>query len=91
MRIQAFNQRTTPELKASVSRIAADVSRDPQSGAVFYLVRLHIPVDEIVRIGPLQVQSGMLAEVFMQTASRSPWQYLIQPLRDQLVRAFRER
>ena len=91
VRIQAFNQRTTPELKASVSRIAADVSRDPQSGAVFYLVRLHIPVDEIVRIGPLQVQSGMLAEVFMQTASRSPWQYLIQPLRDQLVRAFRER
>jgi HlyD family secretion protein len=33
----------------------------------------------------------MPAEVFVQTQERTPLQYLLKPLREQMARAFRER
>jgi HlyD family secretion protein len=33
----------------------------------------------------------MPAEIFIQTYERSPLQYLLKPLRDQIARTFRER
>ncbi len=33
VRLHAFNQRTTPEIEGHLSWLAADVSRDPQSGS----------------------------------------------------------
>lgn len=91
VKLHAFNQRTTPELRATVTRIAADVTREPQTGLVFYVVRLLIPREELDRIAPLQVVPGMQADVFIETYSRSPWAYLAKPVRDQFQRAFRER
>jgi HlyD family secretion protein len=34
---------------------------------------------------------GMPAEAFIQTYARTPLQYLLKPLRDQIARTFRER
>jgi HlyD family secretion protein len=33
----------------------------------------------------------MLAESFIRTAERTPFEYMVKPLKDQINRAFRER
>ena len=90
-RFSAFNQRTTPEVAGVVSFVSADVSRDAQSNASYFTVRVTLPEEERRRLAGLQLVSGMPAEVFMQTGSRTMLSYLFKPITDQLQRAFVER
>jgi HlyD family secretion protein len=91
VRFSAFNQRTTPELTGLVSYVSADVSHDQQTNAPYFTVRVILPDDERRKLAGLQLISGMPAEVFMQTGSRSMMSYLLKPLADQVRRAFIER
>ena len=91
VRFSAFNQRTTPELIGLVSYVAADVSRDQQTSASYFTVRVTLPDDERRRLAGLQLVPGMPAEVFMQTGSRTMMSYLFKPITDQLHRTFVER
>jgi HlyD family secretion protein len=90
-RFPAFNQRVTPELAGVVSYVSADIARDPQSNAGFFTVRVTLPDEERRRLAGLQLVSGMPAEIFMQTGSRTMLSYLFKPITDQLARAFVER
>jgi HlyD family secretion protein len=91
IRLHAFNQRTTPELTGIVSRVAPDITREPQTGLTYYMVRITIPQTELDRIAPLQVNAGMQADVYLKTYDRTPISYLIKPVKDQFAKAFRER
>lgn len=91
VKIHAFNQRTTPELNGAVSLISADTTRDQQSSPAYYLARVSVSPLELSRIAPNHVSAGMQAEVFVQTESRTPLEYIVKPLKDQIARAFRER
>ncbi|MGX1790464.1 HlyD family type I secretion periplasmic adaptor subunit [Bosea sp. NPDC055332] len=91
VKIHAFNQRTTPELSGQVSRISADTSRDQQTGAIFYTIRVSLPASEIARLGQNRITAGMQAEVFVRTEDRTPLEYIVKPLKDQIAKAFRER
>jgi HlyD family secretion protein len=91
IKLHAFNQRTTPELTGTVSRISADTSRDPQTAATFYTVRIAVSADEIARLAPHRIAAGMQAEVFLKTEDRTPLEFIVKPLRDQIAKAFRER
>jgi HlyD family secretion protein len=90
-RFSAFNQRVTPELAGLVSYVSADISRDQQTNAAYFTVRVALPDEERRRLAGLQLVSGMPAEVFMQTGSRTMLSYLLKPITDQLQRAFIER
>jgi HlyD family secretion protein len=91
IRLSAFNQRTTPQLNGVVTYVSADLSRDRQTNAAYYTVRVTLPGDEVRRLGSLQLIAGMPAEVFLQTASRTMMSYLFKPITDQLQRTFNER
>jgi HlyD family secretion protein len=91
IRFSAFNQRVTPQLNGTVSYVSADTSRDQQSNAPYFSVRVTLPDEERRRLAGLQLVSGMPAEVFMQTGSRTMMSYLLKPIADQLQRAFIER
>ncbi len=91
VKVQAGNQRITPEIAGTVSRIAADVTREQQTGMVYYLVRISLPVSEVEKLGDLKIMSGMQAESYIQTSERTPFEYMVKPLKDQFNRAFRER
>jgi len=91
VRFSAFNQRTTPQLTGQVSYVSPDTSRDQQTNAPYFTVRIMLPEDERRRLVGLQLVSGMPAEVFMQTGSRTMMSYLLKPIADQLQRAFVER
>ena len=54
VRVHASNARTTPEIHGTLTRIAADVSRDPQTGASFYTIRVALPAAEVARLGSLR-------------------------------------
>jgi HlyD family secretion protein len=91
LRFSAFNMRTTPELNGTVVRIAADTNTDQRTGQSYYLVRIAMTADEIKRLGDVKLTPGMPVEAFIQTGERTMLAYLVKPLHDQLMRAFREK
>ena len=91
VRFPAFNQRTTPQLAGLVSYVSADLSRDKQSNATYYTVKVTLPASERQRLGDLQLVAGMPAETFLQTTSRTLLSYLLKPITEQLARMFNER
>ena len=91
LRFSAFNQRTTPEIQGTISRISADVTSDQRTGQSFYTARVAITAEELARLGGARLLPGMPAEIFAKTYDRSVLSYFIKPLSDQIVRAFRER
>ena len=90
LRLSAFNQRTTPEIKGKVSRVAADLTQDEKSGASFYTVRVAAAESEMAHLHGLTLLPGMPVEAFIQTGERTAFSYLTKPLTDQMTRAFRE-
>jgi HlyD family secretion protein len=91
VRLPAFNQRTTPEYAGIVSRIAADVTKEQQTGQAYYVARIAIPDDKLWQQGGnLKLVPGMPAEVHIRTSDRTALSYLVKPLRDQIAKAFKE-
>jgi HlyD family secretion protein len=91
LRFSAFNQRTTPELNGIVSRVSADTTTDQRTGQSYYTVRVALPPEEVARLGDVRLIPGMPVEAFVQTGDRTMMSYLVKPLQDQLMRAFREK
>jgi HlyD family secretion protein len=96
VRIMSGNQRTTPVITGRVTRVSADVAREQQQNSAqpaqaYYTVRVALPADEVARLTDIHLVPGMPAEVFIQTHERTPLQYLLKPLQEQIARTFRER
>jgi HlyD family secretion protein len=91
LRLSAFNQRTTPELNGVVTRVSPDVTTEQRTGQSYYTIRVSMPPQEVARLGDVKLIPGMPVEAFVQTGDRTLLSYLIKPLSDQLMRAFRER
>lgn len=95
VRIMAGEHRTMQDIIGVLTRVSADLTRDrtqgEQTGQAYYLVRVSLPKEELRRLHGLRLVPGMPAEVFIQTYDRTPLQYLLKPLRDQVARTFRER
>jgi HlyD family secretion protein len=91
LRFTAFNVRTTPEIEGTVTRISADTSTDQRTGQSYYTVRIAMAADQVERLGDVKLLPGMPVEAFVQTGDRTMWSYLMKPLHDQFVRAFREK
>ena len=90
LRFSALNQRTTPEIFGKVTRIAADATTDQRTGQAYYTIRIGMPPSEIVKLGDVRLLPGMPVEAFVQTGERTMISYLTKPLRDQVMRMFRE-
>ncbi len=90
LRFPAFNQRTTPEISGTISRIAADVSQDAKSGATYYTARVHVSDMELAKLADLKLIAGMPVEAYIQTGTRSALSFLTKPVTDQIARAFKE-
>ena len=57
----------------------------------FYTVRIMLPGSEIARLSGARLVPGMPVEAFVQTGERTAISYLIKPISDQLMKAWRER
>jgi len=90
LRFTAFNFRTTPEIFGSVSQVSADITTDQRTNQSYYTIRIAMPTDEVARLGNVKLVPGMPVEAFVKTGDRTVMSYLMKPLSDQIVRAFRE-
>ncbi len=90
----AGNQRTMQDIHGTLLCVSADLAHHPpangQASQPFYQVRASLPREEIAHLGAMQLVPGMPAEAFIQTYPRTPLQYLLKPLHDQIARTFRE-
>lgn len=90
VRLSAFNQRATTELKGRVINVAADVTQEPRSGQSYYLARIEIDKESLEQIVDWKLVPGMPVEVFITTGERTVLAYLAKPITDQLERSFRD-
>lgn len=90
LRFSSFSSRTTPEIDGVLTRVSADALVDQATHAPYYRAEVTIPPEQIAKLGKLSLVPGMPVEVYVQTGERSPFTYLLKPLSDYFVRAFRE-
>ena len=90
--ITAYDQSVYGKLDGVVSTISADSIQDPQSGEIYYLVRvttqdnaLEGPNGQELAIGP-----GMIADVSLLGDKRTVLQYILTPITRLSETAFRE-
>jgi HlyD family secretion protein len=97
VRIMAGNRRMMPDLNGKVIVVSPDLTHDPQQSpqgpptAPYYMVRVSLDAGQTKRLGDLKLLPGMPAEVYIRTHDRTPLDYLLKPLREQISRTFRER
>ncbi|MCX2721282.1 HlyD family type I secretion periplasmic adaptor subunit [Roseibium salinum] len=96
VRLTALSQRVTPMVDGTVIYISADALPNDKSGqqqsgapdAYVARVRLDRSARDLVR--DFTPTPGMPAEVYITTAERTFFEYLTEPVRDSMTRAFRE-
>ena len=90
LRFSTFNQRTTPEIDGRLARVSADVVHDERTGLSYYTARIDISADQLGRLGMVKLLPGMPVETFIATEERTVLSYLLKPLSDQVLHAFRQ-
>ncbi|MHA6299954.1 HlyD family type I secretion periplasmic adaptor subunit [Devosia sp. CAU 1758] len=91
LRLPGLNPRTTPELFATITRVAPDATIDAATGQQYYAARISIPDAELSRLpDTVQLVPGMPVEAYMQIEDRTVLSYLIAPFTEQMRRALRE-
>lgn len=97
VKFTAFNTRTTPEISATVSRIAADRQVDPNTAASTYLVELTLidgaeaMIASTTAGGSQELSPGIPADIFISTEQRTVLSFLMRPLIDNMKRVAKER
>ena len=89
IRFPSFDMRTTPELLGTVLRIGADVSVDEATRLSYFEVRVGLDEAERAKLGDQALRPGLPAEVFIGTGLRTAASYIVKPLADQIIHAFR--
>jgi HlyD family type I secretion membrane fusion protein len=90
LQFTAFDQRETPQVMGTVSRISADAITDDRTGMNYYTVAIVVGETELEKLADKALLPGMPVDVFLRTGERTPLTYLTQPLMSYLSRAFRE-
>lgn len=91
LRLSALHQQHTPELAGRVTQVSADAFKDESSGLTYYRVEIELVAGEREKLpAGTALIPGMPVESFIRTADRSPMTYLLRPLADYFLRAFRE-
>ncbi|EJT04684.1 HlyD family type I secretion periplasmic adaptor subunit [Rhizobium sp. CCGE 510] len=90
LRFSAFDQRTTPDVRAEITSIAPDIVKDERTGISYYPLRVKPEAASIAKLKSIKLYPGMPAEVFIKIADRTVISYLTKPLTDQMQHVFRE-
>jgi HlyD family secretion protein len=96
VRLTALNQRITPMVSADVIYLSADTLADEKKSQQvgptdIYIVRVKLNSEESRDIPGFSPTPGMPAEVYIKTSERTFFQYIVRPIHDSMMRAFRER
>lgn len=100
VRLSALNQRLTPMIEGTVSYLSADAVPDQPVGrlqepeaakGVSFVLRVRLNQKDLAaKVDGFQPTPGMPADLFIETGERTFFDYLMRPLVDSFLRAFRE-
>ena len=91
LRLTGLNRFDTPELIGQVLHVSPDTIAGQNEGHSHYKITVELPADGPRRLGSnTPLLPGMPVEVFITLAPRSAMSYLVKPLSDYFVRAWRE-
>jgi HlyD family type I secretion membrane fusion protein len=91
VRITAYRSRSSPVMLGRVIYVAADITLNERAGTSHYRAQVRIDRDQLHLLEGFALQPGMPAEVIVMAGERTMFEYLTQPIRSSLRRAFRER
>ncbi len=94
VRLTALNKRTTPMVDGLVTYVSADalpaeLGREA-GGQDGFVARIRLDARSLAMVADFAPTPGMPAEVYIKTHERSFAEYLLQPVKDSMARAFRE-
>jgi len=91
LKFSSLDQRNNPDLFGKVMLVSADAFEDQNTGVSYYRAEIELNADEAQRLpkGTVLIP-GMPVESYIRTQDRSPLSYLVKPLADYFVKAFRE-
>jgi HlyD family type I secretion membrane fusion protein len=94
VRLNSLNRRITPMINAEVVYVSADALPNERAAQQapndLYVARVKLDPADVANIEEFRPQPGMPAEVYITTADRTFFEYLMQPIKDSMSRAFRE-
>ncbi|MDF0543261.1 HlyD family type I secretion periplasmic adaptor subunit [Sphingobium sp. H39-3-25] len=90
IRLSALGATVTPEITGKVVYIAAERVTEPETQRSYFPVRIAIDPSQLSKKDAATLKSGMPAEIFIETGSRTMISYITKPLQDQFARAFRD-
>ncbi|NUT87607.1 HlyD family type I secretion periplasmic adaptor subunit [Pseudomonas corrugata] len=88
----ALQRVDTPTVTGTVSTVSADQLINEQTHQPYFSAKVEIPADTVASLqaAGLWVRPGMLADVTVVTGERTLMNYLMKPLRERLLAAFKE-
>lgn len=90
VRFTAFDAKDTPSVDGRVTYVSADLREDQRSGQSSYVAKIAIDATAMKALGKRLLRPGMPTEVYINTGSKTPLAYLVEPITDQIRRAMRE-
>ena len=88
--LTAYNTRSTPYLSAVINQVSADILRDEVTGINFYKARVEVNLSRLKDFPDIALYPGMPVEVMVETGKRTPFDYLLAPLKSTLRKGARE-
>lgn len=91
VRLISADTRRTPLLPARIGVVSADRVTQPETGKAWFDVTVEVDAEALKSQRPMpHLQAGMPAELYVTTAPRTLFEYLMKPLRSFALRALRE-
>jgi HlyD family type I secretion membrane fusion protein len=90
VKLLGYHQRSTGMLPGRVVDISADALVEQRSGSPYFAVQVEVDPAAVAAAGLAALTPGMATEVFIRTSSRTPLDFLLEPLTEGLRRSFRE-
>jgi len=95
MHFTAFNANTTPTVPGvvkmvGVDKVIPDKTKPGEPDFEYYSAQVETTPEGMAMLGNLNIQPGMPVDVVVKTGERSFVSYLIKPISDRMIRAFKE-
>lgn len=95
MHFTAFNAASTPTVPGvikmvGVDKVIPDKSKPGEPDFEYYSAQVETTPEGMAMLGTLNIQPGMPVDVVVKTGERSFVSYLVKPISDRMIRAFKE-
>jgi epimerase transport system membrane fusion protein len=90
IRFPSLNRRDLPKLTGSVAVVSADLIVDPLTRTSYFAARIDVDASSLTEQHGITLKPGMPVDVLVVKGERTLLDYLVEPMKQILIRALRE-